>query len=188
MLNADQKRFYADQGYLVIRGLFPADEIAAMRRDLFAILEDQPAPAAQPADSDPKADGDPKAPCDDEVVDADCVLKQFGGNTAMLSELAEVFFEQSADLLAAIDEAIGRRDASAICRSAHLLAGSAANFHSPGVVACARRLEQSANHADWPGARLAFSSLKAGLDRLKPALDALTEGDRRSNRKSRSIS
>ncbi|MCE9591525.1 MAG: phytanoyl-CoA dioxygenase family protein [Planctomycetes bacterium] len=38
MLTAEQKKFYDDNGYLVLRGLFPAAEIADMRRDLFATL------------------------------------------------------------------------------------------------------------------------------------------------------
>lgn len=38
MLTAEQKAFYADNGYLLIRGLFPEAEIADYRRDLFDIL------------------------------------------------------------------------------------------------------------------------------------------------------
>jgi len=38
MLTHEQIRFYEDNGYLILRGLFPEAEIAAMRRDLFAIL------------------------------------------------------------------------------------------------------------------------------------------------------
>jgi len=38
MLTPEQKQFYTDNGYLILRKLFPAEEIADMRRDLFATL------------------------------------------------------------------------------------------------------------------------------------------------------
>lgn len=38
MLSAQQKSFYDENGYLILRGLFPREEIAALRRELFAIL------------------------------------------------------------------------------------------------------------------------------------------------------
>lgn len=38
MLTAEQKARYADEGYLILRNLFPADEVGAYRRELFALL------------------------------------------------------------------------------------------------------------------------------------------------------
>jgi len=38
MLSPDQRRFYDDHGYLILRGLFPMEEVADLRRELFALL------------------------------------------------------------------------------------------------------------------------------------------------------
>jgi ectoine hydroxylase-related dioxygenase (phytanoyl-CoA dioxygenase family) len=38
MLTRDQKAFYAEQGYLILPGLFPRVEIASLRAELFRIL------------------------------------------------------------------------------------------------------------------------------------------------------
>src|SRR5262245_44827437 len=38
MLDQAQKQFYDDNGYIILRNLFPRNEIAEIRRELFAIL------------------------------------------------------------------------------------------------------------------------------------------------------
>ena len=71
-------------------------------------------------------------------------------------------------------EAIGRGDAIQVYRLAHTLVGAVGIFGAPAAAASAVRLEAMGREGKLTGAEEAWKRLDAELNRLKPALIALT--------------
>src|SRR5256885_2024779 len=75
--------------------------------------------------------------------DVDPILESVGGNVELLTRVRSAFAKQTPMLLAAMHDAIARRDDNALYHSAHTLKGAASHF--PGdASALAREVEVAA--------------------------------------------
>ncbi len=71
-------------------------------------------------------------------------LARMDGDDAFLRELAAMFIEQCPQLLAVLETAIQKRDASAIARAAHAIKGNVASLGGTAAYDQSRRLEAKA--------------------------------------------
>jgi HPt (histidine-containing phosphotransfer) domain-containing protein len=77
--------------------------------------------------------------------------------------------------MAEIGDAVSQCDAPRLRRAAHTLKGAVGNFGAAAVQHAAQRLESMGQEADLSGSDEAYKSLQAEVERLLPALTALTE-------------
>jgi PAS domain S-box-containing protein len=108
------------------------------------------------------------------AFDEEAALERLGGDRELLRELAEMFVESAPELIAAVREAAGRRDARALERAAHSLKGSAATFSAAGAVEAAQAVESKAKTGDLSVVDEAISGLERETARLQESLAAMT--------------
>ena len=111
---------------------------------------------------------------DNEILNLAAALDRMGGDTELLEEVARLFLETTPKLLDQIRWAAGGRNSPELGRAAHTLKGSAQNFGATAVVEAAFRLEQMGRAGDLTGVDEAVAALEAEMERLEPALVALT--------------
>lgn len=111
-----------------------------------------------------------------EFMNWDAAVEQLEGDVGLLSEIAEMFLEESPGLLSKIQEAAAQGDSAALERAAHTLKGSLGNFGAQPAFDAAQRLEHMGRDGDMSGAGAACATLETEIERLKPALIALGRG------------
>jgi CheY-like chemotaxis protein len=126
------------------------------------------APAAAPALA--------AAPAE-QLLDPSVALARVGGDTKLLGELVALFRQAYPGWLAEMRAAIASQDAAALKRAAHTLKGSAGTFGAHSTFEAAAQLEKLGRGGDLSGAAEACAALAAILERLDPALAALTGDD-----------
>ena len=137
-------------------------------RDLAAAIErcltpsPAPAPEAGPAEVEPEPISSPS------LFDHAAALEEVDGDEDLLRELAEVFLEDHPRLIAALQDAVDRRDPERIRRAAHALRGAVANFAARDAVATARHLEALGRDGD------ASASTLPVVNKLVRLIDGLT--------------
>jgi HPt (histidine-containing phosphotransfer) domain-containing protein len=102
-------------------------------------------------------------------------LARAGGDAGLLKQMAALFLAGCPEQLSAIHEAVRRRDAEALIRSAHALKGSVANFVKGEAFEAAQRLEMMARQGDLTGSDDAWTSLLSALEQLKPGMLKLAD-------------
>ena len=107
------------------------------------------------------------------LLDRDRVLEQVGHDRQLLSELVDLFREDSAERLAEAHHAADTADAEALERSAHALKGMIANFAAQPAYEAALKLELAARHGPWPENRSLLLRLDNEVQRLNEALGNL---------------
>jgi len=107
------------------------------------------------------------------VLDSAAALARVEGDKDTLVEMTNLFLEEKPKLLAAVREAVSRRDAKALEYAAHALKGSVGNFSAEGAFQAALNLEIMGRQGDLSGAREAYELLHVQIERLQPALEAL---------------
>ena len=105
--------------------------------------------------------------------DRDSALATVGGDAGLLGEVVGLFLGDCPRLLTEIERAIDRSDAPDLKRLAHTVRGVAGNFALPAVVEAARVLESRAGDQAWETIREDFDELREGLERVRPALEAV---------------
>ncbi|MBL9139142.1 MAG: response regulator [Verrucomicrobiales bacterium] len=95
------------------------------------------------------------------------------GDPALVATVAEVFLQQTPQILAAIDGAIRRRHASDLAFHAHRLKGSLSYLEVPNLEAAARGLERQGKADRWDQVPVWWEELKSGLDQLNRELTEL---------------
>ncbi|MGD9660211.1 MAG: Hpt domain-containing protein [Porticoccaceae bacterium] len=109
-------------------------------------------------------------------------LKKLEGDKQLLMELAEMFLQQSPELLAAIDQALAKKDAPELRRAAHTLKSSAKVVGADATAEAALVLENLSRDNQLASAGAAIELLQAKIAELKPVLaaalrnNAATEG------------
>jgi signal transduction histidine kinase/CheY-like chemotaxis protein len=137
-----------------------------MEPDLFAVIERiASSVAGAPAD-------DLREASVPELSEA--LLERLDGDAALARRVAGLFLQTYPDLLAQVQDAAARGDAPALARSAHTLVGSVGNFPGSSAIESAMRLERMGLEADLVGVHDECRRLEEALERLKPALAALT--------------
>jgi signal transduction histidine kinase/DNA-binding response OmpR family regulator len=133
--------------------------------DLFAAIEAVvQAHAAGPS---------PELPQD--VLNKDTLLASVDGDVELLGEMAAIFLDECPKRLSDIRHAVASSDARALQRTAHTLKGSVANFTAHTATQAAMRLEMMGRDGDLTESEPALIELEGEIERLKPALEALTK-------------
>ena len=109
--------------------------------------------------------------------DVDEALDRVDGSRQILAEMAVLFLADAPRLVAELQTAVRRKDASLLAAAAHTLKGSVSNFSATETVAAALTLEQMGQRGDLDHAQDALSQLEAALERLTPALNDLMPTD-----------
>ena len=102
-------------------------------------------------------------------------LGRVGGDLELLKEIAQLFLDESASMLDAIEKAIASNDARALERAAHTLKGCVANFDTGVCFDAAMALETAGRDRQLEEASRLYSALTSVLDRLRPELTELAQ-------------
>jgi len=108
-----------------------------------------------------------------EPVDTCALLDRLDGDSQLLSELIEIYLNESPSLLAAAQRALEEKKGGDLARLAHTIKGSAGNFLARASFEAAERLEALAEQGDFLRAQEAMSALEREMQRLTQALLAL---------------
>jgi CheY-like chemotaxis protein/HPt (histidine-containing phosphotransfer) domain-containing protein len=113
----------------------------------------------------------------ERVLDSDALLHRLGGDQELLFEVVDLFLEDCARWLEEIRDSIDRGEARQLRAVAHRMVGTVATLAAPAAARAAQRLEDMGRASDLAGAGLAYDTLVRALDRLRPALVGLTQGN-----------
>ena len=108
-----------------------------------------------------------------EVMNRESLLELFDQDEALLSELAELFLEDSPRLMQDIRAGVAAFDAEKVERAAHTLKGSVGNFGAKRGFELARRMEAMGRSHDLVGAPQALIALEEEMSRISAALAAV---------------
>jgi HPt (histidine-containing phosphotransfer) domain-containing protein len=92
-----------------------------------------------------------------------------GGN--LVSDLSALFLTDAAKLVAELSEALVRHDHATLCRAAHTLRGSSANFGATGLGRVCERLEAVGVNDDPANVVALVGEVGSELDLVRAALD-----------------
>jgi CheY-like chemotaxis protein len=110
---------------------------------------------------------------DGEYLDRRALLERLGGDSQLLSELIEIYLNESPSLRAAAQRALQEKNGQDLARAAHTIKGSAGNFVAGATLETAERLEAFAEQGDFSRAQEAMSALEREMEHLDRALIAL---------------
>jgi HPt (histidine-containing phosphotransfer) domain-containing protein len=110
------------------------------------------------------------------ILNLAAALDRVGGDSELLEEVAKLFLDTAPELLSQVREAVADRNAPSLERAAHTLKGSVGNFGAEAASEAAHRLEKMGRAGDLTGAEEALAALEREMDRLQPALAALSAG------------
>jgi CheY-like chemotaxis protein len=145
--------------------------------------------AAEPAPSQaetPATDGDglrqnsngePSASADGSVLDTKELLDRVDQDRELLRAMTRLFWEDWPDRRQRLQEAVDRRDAELLQRTAHEIKGSVGNFCANRAYQAALALEIMGTTAEMENAGPAVERLVTEIDRLHPVLEALERED-----------
>lgn len=111
---------------------------------------------------------------DDQVLDREALLEQAGGDSELVVRLIELFAEDRAETLDAIQEGMAAADAKRVERAAHRLKGSLGTLAARAAHAAALQLESIGRSGSLAQADDAWARLQRELARLQPALEELS--------------
>jgi signal transduction histidine kinase/DNA-binding response OmpR family regulator/HPt (histidine-containing phosphotransfer) domain-containing protein len=103
-------------------------------------------------------------------LDRTAVLARVGNNKQRLRKYIGLFRNEGPRLLAAVQEAVGNRDAKAVERAAHSVKGAVANLGAVGAFHAALRLEASGRQGDLAAAEQELTNLEVEVGRFQEAL------------------
>ncbi len=112
----------------------------------------------------------------DGVLDRAAVLARVDNDPQLLADLTKLFVDETPRLLAAVREAVERREAGALERAAHTLKSAVGNFGARAAFHAAWSLEKMGRQGDLSHAPDAYQILAREIERLKPALVDLGRG------------
>jgi two-component system, sensor histidine kinase and response regulator len=106
-------------------------------------------------------------------IDRAVVIERLGGDESLLAEIAQIFVEDCPRLIGSVEAAVKARDAKALARATHTIAGSVGNFTEDGVYALARTVEHLAIAEDFDGALAGVPELLKEIERVRAAFAEL---------------
>ncbi|MDB5337767.1 MAG: domain S-box [Planctomycetaceae bacterium] len=109
----------------------------------------------------------------DTVLNAAKVWDRVDGDLNLLKELVDLFIEESPRSMAAVGDAIVRRDADGLNRASHDLRGAVSNFCATDVFQAALELEVLSSQHNLSGAKETFVVLERAVHELQESLLAL---------------
>jgi HPt (histidine-containing phosphotransfer) domain-containing protein len=102
-------------------------------------------------------------------MDESSALAGLDGSRELLEELAQIFVEDTPDLLQQLEQAIALDDAQEARRAVHSVKGLAATFFARPTVELAKQLELDASKGDLT------TLLNGGLEQLRDLIGRLIE-------------
>jgi CheY-like chemotaxis protein len=138
-------------------------------RNLFDVIESLFAPPAE------KPTETPSEESPEPVFDRNVVLDRVEGDTILLQEILDLFFDEIPRLMSETQAPIARGDAQALERAAHTLKGCVGNFGAKGAYDLALKLETMGRGGNLSGAKGTYATLEAEITRLTGALTAFKE-------------
>jgi HPt (histidine-containing phosphotransfer) domain-containing protein len=112
------------------------------------------------------------------AIDVPALMARVERDLDLLAELLDLFGEDSADLIARLEDAVSASDADAVWRAAHTLKGAVANFCAPRAVASAAALEAAGRDGNLSTAPSLLASVRADIEAVRAALAAIVGGPR----------
>jgi signal transduction histidine kinase/DNA-binding response OmpR family regulator len=144
------------------------------REELLTAIAEVLVPNAAPKSRAPQlAAATPCAPLNGTSspdLDRTAVLTRVGNNKERLRKLIGLFRNEGPRLLAAVQEAVGNRDAEAVERTAHSVKGAVANLGAVGAFHAATRLEASGRQGDLAAADQELTNLEVEVGCFQEAL------------------
>ncbi len=137
--------------------------------EFYAVIESLVPGSGVPAEAESELES-PAA-----VVDMNALLIRVEGDKDLLAQMAELFLEECPQSLSTIREAVLRRDAKELERSAHTLKSAVGNFAAQKAMEAALELETMARDGDLNEAEKAYQALEQEIERLKPVLANLRQ-------------
>jgi signal transduction histidine kinase/ligand-binding sensor domain-containing protein/CheY-like chemotaxis protein/HPt (histidine-containing phosphotransfer) domain-containing protein len=114
-------------------------------------------------------------------IDKDAMLAGVGGDLELLREIAGLFLESYAPLLAEIHRAISMGNSATVSQTAHTLKGAVGSFAAHTAAEAARRLEMMGRNGDLTSfdgrarGEQALAEVEAEIHRLLPTLNAIVK-------------
>ncbi len=107
------------------------------------------------------------------AIDVPALMVRLRGDTGLLKELADLFVAEQVKILAAMDDAVARRDAAALQYSAHALKGAVGNFLAKDAFQAAQQLEELGRSGDLTEVDQVRARVEETVGQLKSALAAI---------------
>jgi len=104
-------------------------------------------------------------------------LADLDGEEEILRDLAEVLLAERDAMIDAVRNAVARRDAPELRRTAHSLKGAVRVFHAQAAAAAALHLETLGRDADFQDADRALAELEEEVGRLCSELRSHLQND-----------
>jgi len=139
-----------------------------MRSDELYAKIDKVTAQVQVAAPSPESDEDFRV-----QIDRQALMERLGGDNSLLKEIAELFMEDCARLLADMQQAVGQRDAERLEKAAHSLKGSVGNFGALRAVETLAEVERLARRWDLAAAAEALKAAEQELQGVTRGLSAL---------------
>jgi len=111
----------------------------------------------------------------EETLDRKELLALLDGDMTLLTELTDIFWESSPDLIAQMRSALADRDPHTLTYAAHTLKGAVGNFAAKRALALIAKLETIGETPDFSQATHTLDALEAELSCLRTALSSLRE-------------
>ena len=108
------------------------------------------------------------------VLDRTALYEQVGDEADLLLKVIEMFRNDSVSVVAKLDAAIGRGDASEVQQAAHRIKGALLTLGGKAAAAVAMRLEHMGREGDLAKGPVELTLLRHELTRLDPELEAVT--------------
>ena len=106
----------------------------------------------------------------DSTLDRATLLARVGGNAKLLTEILHLFRGECPRLMGELREAVSRRNAEGIRRTAHTLKGMLGNLSAQDAYEAAARMEKAGWEDESADAENAFADFQRQLDRLDLAV------------------
>ncbi|MCH9009635.1 MAG: response regulator [Chloroflexi bacterium] len=146
-------------------------------KELFRVIEesvDSPSDATSDSKNEPQR-STPVASENSQVIDKAAALDQLEGDEELLGQMVGLILEDCPKFMEDIRAAIARGDAEVLQRTSHTLKGAVGNLQAHAVYEAALRLEMIGRSAELSGADDALGVLDEEMNRLLPALEALSK-------------
>ena len=113
-------------------------------------------------------------PSDAPVLDRTALYEQVGDEADLLLKVIEMFRTDSVSVVAKLDAALGRGDASEVHQAAHRIKGALLTLGGKAAAAVAMRLEHMGRAGDLSNGAADLALLRQELERLDPELADVT--------------
>jgi CheY-like chemotaxis protein len=109
-------------------------------------------------------------------IDRVSLLERVEGDQDLLTEMIHLFQQDAPKLLAAMHDALERKDMAMLERAAHSIKGAVSNLSAKSAADAAQLLEKDARGNDPESAKISLMQVERSVNRLLPALAELCQG------------